>query len=137
MEKDLAKLAPEVLKNTNTKIIHKLFAKDDRVAVGDTIGLNDDQKDFLSSLRIGETIIYSGEWSKAVHAQVKCVDSDDKKLSELEQEELVRVSGLTKLCQDQKRYFPELAEEDTIDEATLMRYQRVKRNVWNKIKTYR
>ena len=128
------KLAPEVLKNTNTKIIHKLFAKDDRVAIGDTVGLNDDQKDFLSSLRVGEVVIYSGEWSKAVHAQVKCVDSDDKKLSELEQEELVRVSGVAKLCQDQKRYFPELAEKDLLDEATLLRYQQVKRNFWTLFK---
>lgn len=40
------KLAPEVLKNTNTKIVHRLFASDDRHAIGDTIRLSDEQKTF-------------------------------------------------------------------------------------------
>ncbi|MFK7643200.1 hypothetical protein ACI43T_12050, partial [Neisseria oralis] len=41
------KLVSDVLKNTNTKIIHRLFAADDRSSIGDTMSLNDEQKDFL------------------------------------------------------------------------------------------
>lgn len=52
------KLASEVLKNTNTKIIHKLFARDDKEAVGDTMLMDDNQKEFLSSLNVGETVIF-------------------------------------------------------------------------------
>lgn len=40
----LGKLAPEVLKNTNTKIIHKLLARDDKEIVGDTMLMNEKQK---------------------------------------------------------------------------------------------
>lgn len=38
------KLASEVLKNTNTKIIHKILARDDKEAVGDTMLMDDKQK---------------------------------------------------------------------------------------------
>ena len=40
------KMTPEVLKNTNTKIVHKIFAEDDKEAIGNTISLSKEQKDF-------------------------------------------------------------------------------------------
>ncbi|OLO25679.1 hypothetical protein BTR23_24200 [Alkalihalophilus pseudofirmus] len=52
------KLAIEVLKNTNTKIIHRLFAKDDKEVIGDTMLMDEKQKQFLSSLHVGEAIIF-------------------------------------------------------------------------------
>ncbi len=42
------KLTSEVLKNTNTKIVHRLFAIDDKEAIGNTMALTDEQKNFLS-----------------------------------------------------------------------------------------
>lgn len=65
------KLTPEVLKNTNTKIIHKLFAKDDKDAVGNTMALTDEQKDFLSNLEPGRVILSSTGISKPIQAQIK------------------------------------------------------------------
>ena len=47
------KLASEVLKNTNTKIIHKILARDDKEAVGDTMLMDDKQKEYLSALSVG------------------------------------------------------------------------------------
>ena len=47
------KLTPEILKNTNTKIVHKLFAEDDKEAIGATMSLSSEQKNFLSSLNTG------------------------------------------------------------------------------------
>lgn len=38
------KLTPDVLKNTNTKIIHRIFAADDKEAIGNTIMLKDEQR---------------------------------------------------------------------------------------------
>ena len=38
------KLARDVLKNTNLKVMHRLVAKDDRDIMGDTMNLNDEQK---------------------------------------------------------------------------------------------
>jgi hypothetical protein len=64
------KLAVEVLKNTNTKIIHKLFAKDDKEAIGDTMLMDDKQKQFLSSLQTGESIIFSEGWNKPIHIKI-------------------------------------------------------------------
>lgn len=64
------KLAPEVLKNTNTKIIHKIFARDDKEAVGDTMLMDDKQKEFLSSLEPGQAIIFSENTPKPIHVQI-------------------------------------------------------------------
>ncbi|AUX85698.1 ATP-binding protein [Acinetobacter sp. ACNIH2] len=64
------KLAPEVLKNTNTKIIHRLFAADDRQAIGETVGLTEEQIDFLPMLKAGEAVVYSAGWHEAVRTQV-------------------------------------------------------------------
>ena len=64
------KLAPEVLKNTNTKIIHRLFAADDRQAIGETVGLTEEQINFLPMLKAGEAVVYSAGWHEAVRTQV-------------------------------------------------------------------
>jgi hypothetical protein len=101
------KLASEVMKNTNIKIIHKLFAKDDREAVGDTIGLSKEQKEYLSSLRTGEAVIYSGDWSKSVFAKIKMLEKR-KNIKEVELEKLVRRKGRSQLYLNKVIYFPEL-----------------------------
>lgn len=65
------KLTPEILKNTNTKIVHKLFAEDDKEAIGTTMSLSSEQKDFLSSLNTGRAIVFSQGWDKALQVQIK------------------------------------------------------------------
>ena len=67
------KLAPEVLKNTNTKIIHKILARDDKETVGDAMLMDDKQKNFLSALEPGQAIIFTEGISKPVHVTVKSV----------------------------------------------------------------
>lgn len=64
------KMTPEVLKNTNTKIVHKLFAQDDKEAIGNTMALSDEQKAFLSNLPPGRAIMFSQGWTKAIQMQV-------------------------------------------------------------------
>ena len=64
------KMTPEVLKNTNTKIVHKLFAQDDKEAIGNTMALDKEQKAFLSNLVAGRAIVFSQDWPKAVQVQV-------------------------------------------------------------------
>lgn len=71
------KLAPEVLKNTNTKIIHKLFARDDKEAVGDTMLMDDKQKNYLSSLETGHAIVFSEHTPKPIHIAVNIDESID------------------------------------------------------------
>ncbi len=64
------KLTPEVMKNTNTKIIHRLFAQDDKEAVGHTMGLEEEQASFLSNLQIGRAVVFNGNWPKAIQVQI-------------------------------------------------------------------
>ena len=65
------KLTPEVLKNTNTKIIHKLFARDDKEAVGNTMALSEEQMDFLSNLEPGRVILSGAGLNKPIQVQIK------------------------------------------------------------------
>ena len=65
------KLTPEVLKNTNTKIVHRLFAQDDKDAIGNTMALAEEQRNFLSNLDVGRAIVFNGNWPKAVQVQIK------------------------------------------------------------------
>lgn len=63
-------LTPAVLKNTNIKIVHRLFAQDDKDAIGATMALSKDQREYLSNLEKGGAIVFSGEWNKAIHVKV-------------------------------------------------------------------
>ncbi|WP_299792320.1 hypothetical protein [uncultured Shewanella sp.] len=65
------KLVADVIKNTNTKVVHRLLDTSDRNVIGDAMSLEDNQKDFLQHLQPGETIIYSGGWHAPIRTQVK------------------------------------------------------------------
>lgn len=67
------KMTPEVLKNTNTKIVHKIFAQDDKDAIGNTMSLSQEQKSFLSNLSIGRAVVFSQGWDKSIQTQVDLV----------------------------------------------------------------
>lgn len=72
------KLASDVLKNTNTKIIHRILAKDDKEAVGDTMLMSDKQKEYLSSLEKGHTIIFAENTDNPVNVYVKRVSDTNE-----------------------------------------------------------
>ena len=65
------KLTPEVLKNTNTKIVHRIFAQDDKDAIGNTMALTDEQKQFLSNLETGRAVVFTQGWSKAIQVKIE------------------------------------------------------------------
>lgn len=72
------KLAPEVLKNTNTKIIHKILAKDDKEAVGDTMLMDDKQKEYLSALETGNAIVFTEGTEQPVHVKIKKISDTNE-----------------------------------------------------------
>lgn len=72
------KLAPEVLKNTNTKIIHKILARDDKEVVGDTMLMDDKQKEYLSALEVGNAIIFTEHTDKPIHVHIKQVSNTNE-----------------------------------------------------------
>ncbi|HNX03357.1 MAG TPA: hypothetical protein PLE33_09010 [Candidatus Cloacimonas sp.] len=64
------KISPDVIKNTNLKIIHRLFSFDDRNAVGDAIGLDQRQKKGLIHLNTGEAIVFQSSLQEAVKVRM-------------------------------------------------------------------
>lgn len=93
-------MTPEVLKNTNTKIIHRLFASDDKEAIGNTVMLNRDQKDFLSNLENGQVIFFSQGMDKAVQVGVTR-ESDTSGMVPSDQE--IQINTQKYYCANYKR----------------------------------
>lgn len=77
------KMTPDVLKNTNTKIVHRIFAQDDKDAIGNTMSLSQEQKSFLSNLVAGRAIVFSQGWPKSVQVQVaQMIDTTNDSIEE-------------------------------------------------------
>ena len=84
------KLTPEVLKNTNKKIVHKIFAQDDKEAIGNTMSLKDEQKNFLSNLETGRVIISNQSFAKPIQVQIKALEDVSTTSSNIVDENIIR-----------------------------------------------
>ncbi len=69
------KLAPEVLKNTNVKIIQRLAATDDRTAVAASMNLSEAESRFLSVLPPGIAVVHDDTIGSAVLTRVPGADN--------------------------------------------------------------
>ena len=79
------KMTPEVLKNTNTKIIHRLFDQEDKDCIGNTMMMDSKQKEYLSNLEVGHAIVFSENTDKPVHIKVErseYADTSDNDISD-------------------------------------------------------
>lgn len=68
------KLVPDVIKGSNLKIVHRLMAHDDRLAVGNAMGLTTPQIDYLQRLTVGKAAIHSEELEEACLIKVDLVE---------------------------------------------------------------
>jgi len=102
------KLVSDVIKNTNIKIVHRLFAADDRNTIGDAMGLSDEQKDFLPLLQPGETVIYCGGWHAPVLVKI---DEDTKTSGGDIPEKKFKQQGRKPLWEQRKRLLPKLSAQ--------------------------
>lgn len=64
------RLISDAMKNTNLKIVHRLVAEDDCKAMGEAMGLNDEQRNMIQKLLTGQCIVSSSSdtyayWVKA------------------------------------------------------------------------
>ncbi len=100
------KLAPEVLKNTNTKIIHRLFAADDRQVIGETVGLTEEQIKFLPMLKAGEAIVYSAGWHEAVRTQVGQLHNTNAKPLD---ESIIAQHSQKRIFEQREQLYPHLS----------------------------
>ena len=53
------RLIPDAIKNTNLKITHRLVAEDDCKAIGESMGLSEEQRKVISKLLTGQCIVSS------------------------------------------------------------------------------
>lgn len=53
------KLAPDVIKNTNLKIVHRIVAEDDRKVLAGTMVMNERQSNALATLTVGQAVAFS------------------------------------------------------------------------------
>lgn len=107
------KLSEDVLKNTATKIVHKLLARDDKEVIGDTMMLEDDQKTFLSNLRTGQAVVFTENWNKAVCVQIGTIQNDYK----TDQLDIMRKkNGENFISQNIPAYCPELGKNATAED---------------------
>jgi uncharacterized protein len=63
-------VAAEVVKNSGTKIVHRLAWPDDVALIGDSVGLNQKQRVYLTRLKVGEAVVSVGRVSSPVLVQV-------------------------------------------------------------------
>ncbi|MFM2330144.1 MAG: hypothetical protein RLZZ494_2247 [Pseudomonadota bacterium] len=109
-----AKLIPDVIKNTHTKIVHRLFAEDDRRAMGEAMMMDDGQRDFLPNLRTGEAVVFCGGWHGPAHVAIRCdhAGTDQSPLDEAN----IEMRAVQQLWRERGRYYPGLARLDWLDE---------------------
>lgn len=67
------KLAPDVIKNSNLKIMHRLVAKEDRDFMGDTMCLNSHHKRQAVRLETGEAIFFREGFDRSLRVKVPVV----------------------------------------------------------------
>lgn len=69
------RLAPDVLKNTNLKIAHRLVAADDRTAMAGAMSMDAEQANVLSTLPRGQAAVFSeGDYTPLIVAVRKAKD---------------------------------------------------------------
>ncbi len=96
------KLTPEVLKNTNTKIVHRIFAQDDKEAIGNMMALKDEQKEYLSYLACGRAVLMHPGLSKSIQVQILQTEANNTDRIPPEDEQL-RMQIMEYYCSIYKR----------------------------------
>lgn len=97
-----AKLIPDVIKNTHCKIVHRLFAEDDRRAMGEAMMMDEAQRNFLPNLATGEAIVFCGGWHGAAHAAIR----NDRAQTDNRQEFDLNSRSIRQLWRERARYYP-------------------------------
>ncbi|MDG6988814.1 MAG: ATP-binding protein [Nitrososphaerota archaeon] len=64
-------VAAEVVKNSGTKVVHRLAWPDDVSLIGDSLGLNQKQREHLTRLKAGEAVVGLARIQSAILVQVR------------------------------------------------------------------
>jgi hypothetical protein len=79
-----SKLIPDVLKNTDVKVAHRLADKEDREVLGGTMNLTKEQIDEVARLHPGAGVVYYSGLRKAVKIKVPLESNVEKEIKEHE-----------------------------------------------------
>lgn len=102
-----SKLAPDLVKNTNLKIIHRTIAREDRELVGGAMNMTEAQQNYLSCLKQGFAAVYSEGDNRPKLVKLPYVGDyeNDERYKHLERETIIRLSGRNCVKQEQNEHF--------------------------------
>ena len=66
-----SKISPDVIKNSNMKIVHRLVSRDDQSLLAGSLGINDDEALYLNRLKTGHALCHKEGMAKPVECAVK------------------------------------------------------------------
>ena len=66
-----SKLLPDVIKNTNAKIVHRLVSQDDQALLASTLGLEEKEAIYVTSLRTGHALYAKEGMQRPIEVKVK------------------------------------------------------------------
>jgi DNA helicase HerA-like ATPase len=64
-------VASEIVKNSGTKIVHRVAWPDDVSMIGDSLGLDQKQREHMTKLGVGEAVVGVSRIQKPILVQVK------------------------------------------------------------------
>ena len=77
-----SKLAPDAIKNTNLKIVHRLVAIDDAESMCNALGMEKSDTSALVRLPVGHAIIFQEGLKTPVHAKIALAKVDESSFSD-------------------------------------------------------
>jgi len=82
-----SKISPDVIKNSNMKIVHRLVSKDDQSLLAGSLGIDDNEALYLNRLRTGHALCHKEGMSKPVECTImndfKSLAQSENKISKL------------------------------------------------------
>lgn len=66
-----SKLLPDVIKNTNAKIVHRLVSHDDQALLASTLGLEEQEAIYLTSLQTGHALYAKEGMQRPIEVKIK------------------------------------------------------------------
>ena len=70
-----SKISPDVIKNSNTKIVHRLVSKDDQSLLAGSLSITDEDALYLNRLKTGHALCHK----EGMERPVECIISNDVK----------------------------------------------------------
>jgi hypothetical protein len=87
-----SKISPDVIKNSNMKIVHRLVSRDDQSLLAGSLGIDDDEALYLNRLRTGHALCHKEGMAKPVECAVNnnfsSLAKSDNKIVKLMQQKI-------------------------------------------------